>query len=584
MNVSIRMRRALLMAAAVTAVGASEGLAQSTWDCGEVPETVTATLLSNGTFTISGTGNMKDYTTSLTESQERCPDPNSRTYTATSTKTISTADWGSQIPNIKRVVIEDGVTHIGANAFYYRYSGVSFLNSGSYCYQYFSRPSDSTKIASVASLNPVPPTVGSGGIYGAKNADLYIPAGSIGAYMSADVWKDFPTVNIAKTATVTFDSKGGSEVNPQILVLVGGDKAGQPADPELSGYLIDGWYKDDAYSSKWNFSTDTITDDITLYAKWKKVYFITWNTNGGEPAPTQKIVDDGGSISAPNVIMKKFEGGCTHYSVESAYENCIEGEDERAFGGWYFDADLTEPATFPITNVTAPLTFYAKWTNIGVERITDIPREIKVNARYTLAPKVVPSNATNRAIVWSIEDAGATNADIYSDSVILALSKGPIVLKATIANGNADSTDYVQLFNITVGDAVISVLSSNRVIPQSVPTAAAVVAPVSALTAEFAAGPNPVGRSSGGVVRFFRSGASIKSANLSVYDASGKVVRKIFIADNAVVGNVGRRSVGSWDLTDGNGRSVPVGTYLVRGALKTRDGKSERVDAVVGVR
>ena len=131
--------------------------------------------------------------------------------------------------------------------------------------------------------------------------------------------------------------------------------------------------------------------------------------------------------------------------------------------------------------------------------------------------------------------------------------------------------------------ANVSALTSNRVIPNGNTGEVAVVAPAAVLSGEFAAGPNPVGRSSGGIV-FFWNGKQIKSGTLTVYDAAGNVVKKIIIKDNAVTGNLSKRAVGSWDLKDGNGHPVSEGTYLVRGQVATFDGKSERAAMVVGVR
>lgn len=50
-----------------------------------------------------------------------------------------------------------------------------------------------------------------------------------------------------------------------------GEKIATPTDPVLEGYTFDGWYKDSNYNTKWNFTTDTITKDITLYAKFTKI-------------------------------------------------------------------------------------------------------------------------------------------------------------------------------------------------------------------------------------------------------------------------------------------------------------------------
>jgi len=107
--------------------------------------------------------------------------------------------------------------------------------------------------------------------------------------------------------------------------------------------------------------------------------------------------------------------------------------------------------------------------------------------------------------------------------------------------------------------------------------------PITVLSAEFAVGPNPSGKSSKSV-NFYRQGNRITNAELFIYDASGNVVKKVGIKDNAAVGDNGKRSVGSWDLTDKKGRTVPEGTYLVKGTITTKDGKKEKVSAVVGIR
>ncbi|GBU21127.1 hypothetical protein R80B4_01016 [Fibrobacteres bacterium R8-0-B4] len=158
------------------------------------------------------------------------------------------------------------------------------------------------------------------------------------------------------------------------------------------------------------------------------------------------------------------------------------------------------------------------------------------------------------------------------------MSEGSVVLKATIANGKGEGVPYEQHFFI---NAVVSVASSAREIPSVIPSVeTSSVAPISALSVGFAAGPNPVARSFGSV-GFFRGGAVIKSADLSVYDASGNAVRRLSVKD---VGGQSSRKVSSWDLRDAVGRPVSAGTYLVRGAVVTRDGNRERVGVVVGVR
>jgi len=78
------------------------------------------------------------------------------------------------------------------------------------------------------------------------------------------------------TYTVTFDSQGGSEVDSQ-TVLHGG-KVTEPTAPTKEGCAFGGWYKELEYINVWDFNTDTVTSDVTLYAKWMPVHNLTKDT------------------------------------------------------------------------------------------------------------------------------------------------------------------------------------------------------------------------------------------------------------------------------------------------------------------
>ena len=68
------------------------------------------------------------------------------------------------------------------------------------------------------------------------------------------------------TYLVTFNSQGGSQVAAQTVTAGGTVK--QPASPTKTGYTFAGWYRDAACQTPWNFTTDTVTGNLTLYAKW----------------------------------------------------------------------------------------------------------------------------------------------------------------------------------------------------------------------------------------------------------------------------------------------------------------------------
>ncbi|MGI6604484.1 MAG: leucine-rich repeat protein [bacterium] len=67
--------------------------------------------------------------------------------------------------------------------------------------------------------------------------------------------------------TVSFVSNGGSAVFP-IDEVPYNSTINKPSDPTKYGFVFDGWYKEEGLINKWDFLRDTVTSDITLYAKW----------------------------------------------------------------------------------------------------------------------------------------------------------------------------------------------------------------------------------------------------------------------------------------------------------------------------
>lgn len=66
--------------------------------------------------------------------------------------------------------------------------------------------------------------------------------------------------------TVTYDSQGGSAV--ESVNVNANSTIPVPGTPVLAGYTFKGWFKEPACINAWNFTSDTVTDNITLYANW----------------------------------------------------------------------------------------------------------------------------------------------------------------------------------------------------------------------------------------------------------------------------------------------------------------------------
>ncbi len=73
---------------------------------------------------------------------------------------------------------------------------------------------------------------------------------------------------------VTFETGAGSKIDDVYVFAYTSISA--PTEPVRDGYAFDGWYKESTYNDQWNFNTDKIVTDVTLYAKWAKLYVITF--------------------------------------------------------------------------------------------------------------------------------------------------------------------------------------------------------------------------------------------------------------------------------------------------------------------
>ena len=71
-----------------------------------------------------------------------------------------------------------------------------------------------------------------------------------------------------KHYTLNFAGEGVS-IEPQSVAS--GNFATIPENPEREGYGFDGWFTDNGtFANEWDFKTSIVTQDTTLYAKWKE--------------------------------------------------------------------------------------------------------------------------------------------------------------------------------------------------------------------------------------------------------------------------------------------------------------------------
>ena len=114
----------------------------------------------------------------------------------------------------------------------------------------------------------------------------------------------------------------------------------EPEKPLADGYAFAGWYTDDTFTTKFDF-TKGIDEDIKIYAKWEETATVTFDMqgNGTQIAPVSIV--NGNTITEPE-------------------KPSVDGYD---FGGWYTDKDCTDGNLFDFsTQITDDITLYAKWS------------------------------------------------------------------------------------------------------------------------------------------------------------------------------------------------------------------------------
>jgi uncharacterized repeat protein (TIGR02543 family) len=170
--------------------------------------------------------------------------------------------------------------------------------------------------------------------------------------LSADVtmhaqWAAVPTY------TITFETYGGTNV--AAITEDGGTSVSKPADPAKSGFNFTGWFSAANGGTIYSWP-HTLSADITMHAQWAAVptYTVTFHPNGGNPAPVQQTVTEGGKATAPGITR----------AAEGLYAGTVATVDTLnvTLQGWYTNPAYTTAWNFDSGTVTEDLDLYAKWS------------------------------------------------------------------------------------------------------------------------------------------------------------------------------------------------------------------------------
>ena len=114
---------------------------------------------------------------------------------------------------------------------------------------------------------------------------------------------------ILKLHTVTFDANGGKfpvDLHTAVQHVLHGRKVSAPSTlPAKDGYVFAGWYKEQEGTNKWEFGSENVTGNMTLYAKWTNNALII---NSSDSAGAwKKLKEEAAKSSGVSVIVIKGE-------------------------------------------------------------------------------------------------------------------------------------------------------------------------------------------------------------------------------------------------------------------------------------
>ena len=285
--------------------------------------------------------------------------------------------------------------------------------------------------------------------------------------------------------TVTFDSDGGSEVKSQ--EVSDGKKANEPDAPTKTGYTFGGWF---VKTTEWNFLAYTVTENVTLKAKWiANEYTLKFNSNGGNeiadmtvtydgdytlPEPTKEhyvflgwkegetVYEQSGKWQKTSGATLTAEWDILRYTItfenaevspmkvaynNSTYRLPVPTRENCTFLGWYKDGVKFEGGVL----LASDITLSAKW-----QGITDTFEYTEENGEITLTKfkggitdVIIPANINGVAVTKLADGIFRNNTKITSvtfdgtfENYDAKLFQGCTSLRSLVISGLYDKQLY----------------------------------------------------------------------------------------------------------------------------------------------
>lgn len=151
---------------------------------------------------------------------------------------------------------------------------------------------------------------------------------------------------VADAAWITFDSQGGTSVDP--VYVLAGQRTVAPENPTRQGYEFAGWYEDEECKTKFEFG-NTLNESITLYAKWEaqrvNYTIVYWQENPDDDGYSFYESETGWGMTGESTNVRpwnnKYEGFHLNTDDKKVIPQTIAG-DGSTIVNVYYDRNVYE--------------------------------------------------------------------------------------------------------------------------------------------------------------------------------------------------------------------------------------------------
>jgi len=233
--------------------------------------------------------------------------------------------------------------------------------------------------------------------------------------------------------TVTFNTNGGNAVDAQ--KVLNGKTATKPVDPTRANDRFLGWYVDSAFSAPFNFDTQIITQDTTVYANWEAEdpnqpeFVVSFDANyQGAAAVASQTTYNGKLTALPEVTREGYEfagwwasmvgtGDKLSYQCDTSY---VFANNTTLYAMWVATTGVKQPVVTVAGNAIS-------WTTTAnAEYVFEVtgPQGFTAISKTTQANSEVVDFANAPAGEYAISVAAKVGQEQSAATVVYYVNKG----------------------------------------------------------------------------------------------------------------------------------------------------------------